>query len=170
MLAVLFFLICFLQPICLPLPEVTTVLWGSMKLGSTQAFILGYIGSVLGILCMYKFSTLLFAKLRDNPKVLQYIALTERNRILVTGLLFVIPVLPDEIVCVGAGVLNMASWEFLLLALFFKGISVSSIAFSQELSAVLHLPQWGLVSIEIAVLLLITICFKMKNKNVLAVQ
>ena len=49
----LFFLICFLQPIILPLPEAVTLPAGSAVLGSFTGAIIGFLGSTTGIVVMY---------------------------------------------------------------------------------------------------------------------
>ena len=49
----IFFLLCFIQPICLPVPELTTYLYGQKTIGEIPAFIIGLIGVMLGIITMY---------------------------------------------------------------------------------------------------------------------
>lgn len=46
---VVYFILCVLQPICLPIPEMVTVLWGSVEIGPIKSFILGVVGAILGI-------------------------------------------------------------------------------------------------------------------------
>ena len=40
-----YFLVCVLLPICIPVPETAVVLWGTRRIGSLGAFALGVTGS-----------------------------------------------------------------------------------------------------------------------------
>ncbi len=37
----IYFILCVLLPICIPVPEAAVVLWGTDHIGSLQAFLLG---------------------------------------------------------------------------------------------------------------------------------
>lgn len=50
---ILYILACLIQPICLPLPEISTILTGTMLFGPHIAFIIGLICIMLGITFMY---------------------------------------------------------------------------------------------------------------------
>ena len=68
----IFFLLCILQPICLPVPEATTILSGTLTIGANQAFAIGLIGILLGILTMYKITSYLSKKFLRNFKKNQH--------------------------------------------------------------------------------------------------
>lgn len=50
---VIYFLICFFQPIFLPIPEIVTIMSASEILGPFKAFIIAFLGTVIGIIVMY---------------------------------------------------------------------------------------------------------------------
>ena len=54
----IYFILCVLLPICIPVPEAAVVLWGPDHIGSLQAFLLGVTGSVLGLAIMYVLSSI----------------------------------------------------------------------------------------------------------------
>ena len=47
-----FLILCILQPICLPVPEATTILTGTLQLGPTKTFIIAMCGIMFGIVLM----------------------------------------------------------------------------------------------------------------------
>ncbi|URT71331.1 TVP38/TMEM64 family protein [Cytobacillus firmus] len=124
----IFFLICFLQPILLPLPEAVTLPAGSAVFGPAAAAFLGFTGTLSGIIIMFWTARIgglklvsRFIKERHLDKYQKYM---ERNENSILVLLFVIPILPDEIICVGAGMGGVSFKKFLGIA------SISKIATS----------------------------------------
>lgn len=49
----IYFLICFIQPILLFTPEIVTITGGSIAFGPFLSFIVGYTGILSGIIVMY---------------------------------------------------------------------------------------------------------------------
>lgn len=117
----LFFFICFLQPIILPVPEPVTVMAGSAVLGPFNAFVISYLGTVLGIFTMF----LLAKKGGDRLKAMKghskglkrYDHYIDRYGPWVIAILLIFPVLPDEIICLGAGFSGLKSQRFIPLVL-----------------------------------------------------
>lgn len=50
---IIYFLVCFLQPIILPFPEPVTIMGGSTILGPFKGATIGFLGTVLGIITMF---------------------------------------------------------------------------------------------------------------------
>lgn len=168
----IYFLTCLVQPIFLPIPEAVTVLAGSVALGSFKAFILGFLGTTIGILIMYFLSVLGAKKIIDklvNKKHLEkYKSYVKRNEILFTGLLFIFPILPDEIVCVGAGITGISLKVFLPITILSKLITSFTLAYSWEVANVLSLSKIELMLIELIILILLVLIkeiFKLRNLN-----
>lgn len=123
---IIYFILCILQPIILPIPEVITIGSATVVLGTFKSFVIGTIGSVCGIVIMYNVARYggekivsLIAKEKQLNKYKKYIS---KYEILITGLLFIIPILPDEIICLGAGVSGINFKKFLVIAVIAKGI------------------------------------------------
>ena len=68
MMCFIYFILCVLLPICIPVPEAAVVLWGTDHIGSLQAFLLGVIGSVLGLAIMYTLSSLAACRIFKGKK------------------------------------------------------------------------------------------------------
>ncbi|WP_068606033.1 TVP38/TMEM64 family protein [Paenibacillus swuensis] len=116
----IYFLLCVAQPIILPLPELVTVVAASTVFGPLPAFIIGFIGTYIGILIMFTAARIgglkLIHKLIELKKLERYHRYVAKNELLIMTLLFIIPVLPDEIICVGAGVSGVSPKRFMAVA------------------------------------------------------
>ncbi|PAE37507.1 TVP38/TMEM64 family protein, partial [Bacillus sp. 7884-1] len=108
MVAFIFFSICFLQPILLPFPEAATIGVGTAVLGSLPVAINSFVGTLSGIIIAYFIAKIggqkLIRKLVKEHQFKQYKRYVSRNEISILFILFVIPILPDEIICFGAGI------------------------------------------------------------------
>lgn len=120
----LFFFICFLQPIALPVPEPVTIMAGSAVLGPLNAFILSYFGTVLGIITMFFLARLggerLKAQKGHSKGLDRYDHYLDKYGTWVLAVLLIFPVLPDEIICLGAGFSGMKARRFIPLILVSK--------------------------------------------------
>ncbi len=134
----IYFSVCYAQPIILPVPEIVTVVAGSAALGPFTAFILGFMGAVLGILTMFylsrTFGMKLVQRLVNEKQLDQYHRFVKKNETWILILLFIVPVLPDEIICVGAGVSGVKVKRFVLIAVLGKIVTTFSLAYSLRLT------------------------------------
>lgn len=136
----IFFLICFAQPIFLPIPEAVTLVVGSAFLGGFQTFILSWISAVLGIMTMFfitKYVGEKFILKYINQKHLEkYRAYVNKNETFILLLLFIIPVLPDEIICIGSGLSGIRAHRFFLIAVISKFLTSFTFAYSLPLAKI----------------------------------
>jgi uncharacterized membrane protein YdjX (TVP38/TMEM64 family) len=145
----LFLLICFLQPIVLPLPEAVTIPAGSAVFGSFTAAYLSFFGTISGIAVMFLIARhggqKLVLKLVKEKHLRSYQQYVEKNETAILFLLFIIPVLPDEIICLGAGIGGVSFSRFLLIASLSKLMTASSLSYSVELAKGLSLTGQELI-------------------------
>ncbi|MBM7585614.1 putative membrane protein YdjX (TVP38/TMEM64 family) [Bacillus pakistanensis] len=145
----IFFLICFAQPIILPLPEAVTIPAGSAVFGPLIAACLGFLGTILGIVAMFFIAriggTKLASKLVKEKHLKKYQEYVAKNETLILVLLFIVPILPDEIICVGAGIGGVTFKRFLWIAFISKFITSSLLAFSVQFAKMLSLSRSELV-------------------------
>lgn len=162
-------MLCVLQPICLPVPEATTILSGSVTLGANETFIIGMLGIMLGIIIMYKVSFFLGEKyltnIKKSSKYKTYQKLVASNPFLTTGILFAIPILPDEIVCVGSAIAGVSLRFLLPIAIFSKTISIGMITYSSYIADALSLTQWQIIVIEVVLLLIFALVYSKLKKT-----
>jgi len=165
----IYFLICYAQPIILPIPEAVTVLAGSTILGAPQAFLLGFVGTMLGVGTMFYLAriggTKLVSRLVKAEQLDKYHRFVRKNETFIMGLLFVIPVLPDEIVCVGAGVSGVTPRKFLLIAAISKLVTSFLLAYSVQVAEWLGMtPSQVMIALAVAVGVTIVAVFLFKRR------
>lgn len=167
-MAVLYFLLCVLQPVCLPIPEAVTVLWGSMTIGPRKSFVLGVLGALIGIVSMYwiarKCSNWIIAKCKCEQKVKRFQDYIKKYQIYIVGILFIVPILPDEIICLGSTVVGIRFSVFLWVAIAAKIVSVGMIAYSEVIGSVLGLSNVEVVGVELILLFAIAGIFRRRER------
>ncbi|MFC4599831.1 TVP38/TMEM64 family protein [Cohnella hongkongensis] len=164
--------ICFAQPILLPIPEAVTVVAGSTILGAPQAFFYGFAGTMLGVATMFGLAriggTRLVSRLVKAEQLERYHQFVRKNEGFIMGLLFVIPVLPDEIVCVGAGVSGVTPRKFLLIAAAAKLATSFLLAYSVQVAEWLSMSPSEVtiaLSVAVGVTLLAVFLFKRRMRS-----
>ena len=120
----IYFLISFIQPIMLPTPEALAIVAASQKFGSFKAFIVGYLGIILGATFIYIISyyglSKIFYKYINKNKIDNFINNNDlNNKIFLFGL-FIFPVLPDDIICISSGITKLNIKPFITTLLFSK--------------------------------------------------
>ncbi|WP_066174654.1 TVP38/TMEM64 family protein [Bacillus marinisedimentorum] len=157
----IFFAISFGQPILLPIPEAVTVVAGSSVFGSHSAFLLAYPATLAGITIMFYLSRVgglkLIRRLVSTKRLEQYHHYVAKNETAILVLLFIIPVLPDEVICVGAGLSAVSPKRFLTIAAIAKFITAFTLAYSVEAAEALSLTASELTFLVTAALLVIYI-------------
>lgn len=137
----IFFFISFAQPILLPIPEAVTVPGASAVFGPATAAAISFLGTILGITAMFFVARYggrkFISKLIKEEQLQKYDNYVSKNETLIMFLLFIVPILPDEIICVGAGIGQVSPKRFLLIASVSKLITATFLAYSVQLAAAL---------------------------------
>lgn len=161
---ILYFIGCILQPICLPVPEMMLVLWASQTIGEVPSFLVGLLGTIIGISIMYhlsgKVSCFIVEKFHFEGGLERFQLYVKHFQEVIVGFLFVVPILPDEIIGLGASFIKIKFSRFLCIAIVAKVISIGMIAFSDSLGEIASMQQWQIIMIEFGALLLMTRIFK----------
>ncbi|ODG93574.1 hypothetical protein BED47_02675 [Gottfriedia luciferensis] len=168
----IYFLICFFHPIALPIPEAVTVLAASTVFGSFYGFIIDFVGIVLGNITMFflaRYGGLKVVNRFIKTKHLtKYNEMVKKNETLFITILLIVPVLPDEIVSVGAGITNVSIKKYILIVCFSKLITSSLLAYSIELTKIFSLSTNQLIiliSIIVLVLFFLSTFLKKRKLN-----
>uniref|UniRef100_A0A1S2L1U0 TVP38/TMEM64 family membrane protein n=1 Tax=Anaerobacillus isosaccharinicus TaxID=1532552 RepID=A0A1S2L1U0_9BACI len=139
----LYFFICVVQNIVLPIPEAATIIAGSAVFGSFHAFVIGLAGTLIGVSTMFFLTryggSKLIAKLINEKHLTYYHQLVQKNETLYLFTLFIVPILPDEIVCIGAGLSKMSIKKFLMIAIISKLVTTFIYSYSIQLVTLLSL-------------------------------
>jgi len=160
-MSLIYFLISFIQPILLFTPEMMTITGGSLALGPLRGFIIGFLGILSGIITMYFIGRyaqqVIVKKLGKENLFDKYTRLVERNGEYIIGLLFVLPILPDNIICAGAGISKVPFKKFILIAALSKLITTFVYAYSLELANIFAVTKLQLVIGQLLVITMISI-------------
>ncbi|MCM3575990.1 MULTISPECIES: TVP38/TMEM64 family protein [Mesobacillus] len=139
----IFFFISFAQPILLPIPEAVTIPGASAVFGPAVAAAIAFPGTLLGISAMFfaaRYGGRKFiSKFIKEEQLGKYQYYVSKNETLIMFLLFIIPILPDEIICVGAGIGQVSPKRFILIASISKLFTATLLAYSVELAERLSL-------------------------------
>lgn len=139
----MYFSICILQNILLPIPEAATIIAGSTVFGASYAFIIGLIGTLIGVTTMFFVTRYggikLVSKFVNEKHLISYQQYTQKNQILYLFTIFIVPILPDEIICIGAGLSKISIKRFLIIAITAKVITTFIFAYSIELAELFSL-------------------------------
>ena len=158
MMCLIYFLLCVLLPICIPVPEAAVVLWGTDHIGSLQAFLLGVTGSVLGLAIMYTLSSLVACRIfkgkKERRQALWLQRLTKQHRCQALGLLLIVPLVSDEVLCACSALLKIPLFQFLKIGIIAKIISVGMISFSGSFSVLCGLEHWQIIVAELLIMFL----------------
>lgn len=137
MAELIYFLTTFIQPILLFTPEAATIAAGNLALGAEKAFFIGYAGILSGILVMYAIGRFgrekIIARLVKPEKLEQFSNYDVKNETLFLGALFIFPVLPDNVICAGAGIAKLSFRTFFLVAAVTKLLTTLVYAYSLDL-------------------------------------
>lgn len=154
----MYVLLCICLPICIPVPESAVVLWGTEQVGSLGAFLLGVMGSVLGLAIMHTLSSKMahrILKRKKERRQLEWMRqLTGRYRSWVLGMLLIVPLISDEVLCVGSALFKIPLSQFLKIGIMAKIISIGMIAFSGSLGVLCNLEQWQIIVAELLLMFL----------------
>lgn len=131
--ALVFAAFSFLQPIALPIPEAVSVPIGSVALGPLRAALIGSVATTLGIIVMYglaRFGRERVMRWLDPDKLSTYDRYVSKYGLGVLLVLFIIPILPDEVICLAAGFSRVPFVRFVLIAASAKLVTSFGLAYS----------------------------------------
>ncbi|MFE7061515.1 TVP38/TMEM64 family protein [Sutcliffiella sp. NPDC057660] len=155
----IFFFVCMAQPIILPIPEAVTLPAGSAVFGPFTAAYLGFMGTLAGIVFMFFIARIggvkLVSRLVKEKHLLKFQEYMGKNETVILALLFIIPILPDEIICVGAGIGAVSFKRFFIIASISKLFTTSLLAYSVYFAKALSLTSTQLVVAGSIILLVI---------------
>jgi uncharacterized membrane protein YdjX (TVP38/TMEM64 family) len=165
---ILYIVFCILRPICLPIPESLIILWGGQIMNRNIAFLVGLLSSLIGIAGMYLISSrasmYIIHKFNIQKNITTFQEMIEFYNIKIIGILFIIPVFPDSIICIGASLLKLNLPLFLLIAIISKIISIGMIEYSGLIGEVFQVNKWQIIIIELFVINIISYMFKLHKR------
>jgi uncharacterized membrane protein YdjX (TVP38/TMEM64 family) len=89
----------------------------------------------------------------------------ELYNIKIIGMLFIIPVFPDFIICIGASLMKINLPLFLLIAIISKSISIGMIEYSELIGDVFQVNRWQIIIVELFIVNIISYLFKLHKRS-----
>lgn len=81
------------------------------------------------------------------------------------GMLFIIPIFQDFIICIGASLMKINLPLFLLIAIISKTISIGMIEYSGLIGDVFQVNKWQIIIIELFIINIISYLFKIHKRS-----
>ncbi len=117
----IFFALSYLQVVIAPIPGQLIHFMGGLLFGVWKGFFINHLATVLGSLTAYMlgkaFGEPLTEKLAGRKNTKKVVEFVKRNGAVFFLLAFVLPGLPDDLLCYVAGIVNLPFRVFLILAL-----------------------------------------------------
>ena len=163
-MAVLYFIVCILRPICIPIPEIVIVVWGNQYLSDFYTYCLGVVGSVIGIVGMYLVSGIgaekIIQRFHYEKPIEKYRRYIDKYSLGIIGVFFVLPIFSDIIISLGAAIMKVNISKFTFLALISKIASIGIIIYSRTLAETFKLQQWQILLVEFILLQVFAVLFQ----------
>lgn len=157
---VVFFGLQFMQVIISPIPGNLTTLMGGLMFGFWQGFLLSLLAIVIGSLCAFllgrAFGRPLVERVVGKKVVDKYLNTVSSRQYIVLILLFLLPIFPDDMLCLIAGLTAMRFRTFAILMVLTRpwGLLVSALLGAGIISVSIPLWCWivaGVVCVALIV-------------------
>ncbi len=155
-----YIIINLLQCVVIPVPTTLTVLVGTAIYGPFVAFLYAAIGVILGSsiafligrYCSRPVINWIFGK----EKVEKYQNLLNSRAEMILFLTLTLPLFPDDLICMMAGVSDIKYYKFLLISIFARGVGLATISFFGS-GKIIPFSGWGIAVWAIIALVAISI-------------
>lgn len=159
-----------LQCLVIPVPTTLTVLVGTAIYGPFVAFLYAAIGVIIGSsiafvigrYCSRPVINWIFGK----NKVEKYQNLLNERAELILFLTLTLPLFPDDLICMMAGISNIKYYKFLLISIIARGVGLASISFLGS-GRIIPFKGWGIavwILLACAIAMIAIVAFKKRNK------
>lgn len=86
---------------------------------------------------------------KESRQLAWFMQLTGRYRVWILGVLLIVPLVSDEVLCAGSAFLKIPLPQFLKIGIIAKVISIGMIAFSGFLGDLCGLRRWQMIAVEL---------------------
>ena len=143
-----YIIINLLQCVLIPIPTTLTVLVGSAIYGPGIAFIYAIVGVIIGSsisfmigrYCSRPIINWIFGK----EKVDKYQDMLKNRTSLIVFLTLLLPLFPDDLICMLAGVTEIKYRKFLIISIFARGIGLATISYFGSGTIIPFNSWWGI--------------------------
>lgn len=165
-----YMIINLLQCLIIPIPTTLTVLVGTAIYGPTLAFLYACAGVIIGSSIAFLIgrycSRPVINWIFGEEKVQKYQNILNGKTSIILFVTLLLPLFPDDLICMMAGVSEIKYRTFLLISLFARGIGLATLSFLGS-GQIIPFSGWGIAVwcvIGIGLISLIALAIKNKNK------
>lgn len=155
----IYLVINFVQPIFLPTPEAITTMAGSAIFGPGPAFVLGFLGTLSGILFMYGvvriFGERILRSVVKEKNLQKFNKYIRKQEILFLSIFFIFPVISDEVVVLGSVLAGIRFQSFFVVAAIAKLITQFIYSYSASSEILMGLSGTRLVVLQFVFFILL---------------
>lgn len=159
-----------LQCVIIPIPTTLTVLVGTAIYGPFVAFLYASIGVLIGssiAFCIGRYcSRPVINWIFGEEKINKYQGLLNNRTEIILFLTLLLPLFPDDLICMLAGVTNIKYSKFLLISFVARGVGLATISYFGS-GKIIPFSGWGIaVWIGLALIILtgVIIAYRRKDK------
>lgn len=167
---VVFILLAIGQVIMLPIPSIVLIICGNLIYGPLLTTLFCSIGVIVGSLIAFLLGKIFGLKLVKNflsDKIIsKYNNLMNSKGKVLLSLAFILPLFPDDILCLLAGISNIKLKDFMMIVSLLRPISMLCMCYFSG-GKIIPFSGWGLyvwIFIFVVFLILLILYFKYKNK------
>ena len=96
----------------------------------------------------------IFKGKKERQQALWLHRLTKQHRCKALGILLIVPLVSDEVLCAGSALLKIPLFQFLKIGIIAKIISVGMISFSGSFGVLCGLEHWQIIAAELLMMFL----------------
>lgn len=164
---IFFFLIQVLQVTFIPIPSFIPIIAGSLVYGPLISFLVGFLGTIVGSIIAFAIGRVFGKRLAywiyGKETIDDLLEKTKGRENIVILLMFILPIFPDDIIALVAGMTSM-SWKFFMIAtLAGRPWSILLTSFFMT-GNIIPFKGWG-IYVWIAIILLIVLAVYIVHKN-----
>ena len=170
---IVFILIQFLQVTFVPVPSSMTIVAGMVVFDSLPlVLVCSTIGMISGSMFAFflgrTFGLKLVVWMVGAKSLNKYTKMLKGREKMLLFLMFLLPVFPDDLLCLFAGVLTMSYGSFFLMQIIARPIGIITMCISVDIFALIPLDQWwGLMIwgfLAVAMLVVMVLVWKYSNR------
>ena len=158
--AVMYIVFCFLQVVLLPVPGSVAVAVGVDMFGPLKCALYSFIGIIIGSIVAFAIGRWVGYKalcwIVGKDSLDKWLDKIKGKDYLILSLLFLLPMVPDDVLCFVAGLSSMGWVYFLIMITITRAISVFTTAYSFEL---IPFTTWWGILIWILIFALVVLAF-----------
>ena len=170
---VIFIILSIGQVVMLPIPSIVLIICGNLIYGPMLTTLFCSIGVIIGSLIAFLlgkvFGLKLVRSILSDTIILKYNQIMNNNGKLLLSLAFILPLFPDDVLCLLAGISNLKLKDFMIIVSTLRPVSMLFMCYFSG-GKIIPFSGWGiyvwiLIIIIIFVLIILYLRYKSKIQN-----